>query len=491
MDEDEVSILDVEAAFAAALASKSDDRAHARSDAALALVRAYNRAGTTALSKKAFGACETALKKADVILRRQSLFESQEEVMKLKSITFNNLACYFKERRLYKTALRWLRKAADEEMQLTSSDSNPAGTYINMCVVHSLMGQHKEALKDAQTALDMIVTIIEGKKKSKALKRQQAASDRTASPLSVTVTDEPSGTEKMEVVVESEPASDDEIEVVEEGSLSHEASTSNVEEEVGIESAVLPVAHHNIAIQLECLGRQKQAVRAYRKAYDSAVEIWGEECKEAQLFRQRMESAEADFMADRKPTQMLAQRQAYIATPRQSTKRPYTAEEDESGSGITLPDLTNLLFPQPPTKLQLTPAAKRHMLLNDIETSGRLRVGPKAAAHLSAYSINQVTDATMAYERLKTRTYTPRAEAARSAIKIVAVDGDVDTMHEYMRGTYGGFFSTMKPGEALQKEARPNTARLPSIGPYREEVRPGFQPVSLTRTKARMRRQFW
>ena len=76
--------------------------------------------------------------------------------LKMKSVTFNNLGCFYKRAGLYQKALEYLSLALDIDAHSTTDRTNLAGTHLNICAIKSKAGQHREALDHALEALQLL-----------------------------------------------------------------------------------------------------------------------------------------------------------------------------------------------------------------------------------------------------------------------------------------------------------------------------------------------
>lgn len=76
--------------------------------------------------------------------------------LKMKSVTFNNLGCFYKRAGLYQKALEYLSLALDIDAHSTTDRTNLAGTHLNICAIKSKAGQHREALNHALEALQLL-----------------------------------------------------------------------------------------------------------------------------------------------------------------------------------------------------------------------------------------------------------------------------------------------------------------------------------------------
>ena len=74
---------------------------------------------------------------------------------RMRAATLNNMGCYWKSRREYGQALRFLQKAASLEaktMGVSAEADSPARTHLNLCSVLSALGRHAQALDHACVA---------------------------------------------------------------------------------------------------------------------------------------------------------------------------------------------------------------------------------------------------------------------------------------------------------------------------------------------------
>ena len=79
-----------------------------------------------------------------------------QKVLKLKVITFNNFGCYYKRQGDLHKALSFLMQALSYEKLLENDSTNIAGTYLNLCSIHSELNNHSQALHFAIKAINSI-----------------------------------------------------------------------------------------------------------------------------------------------------------------------------------------------------------------------------------------------------------------------------------------------------------------------------------------------
>lgn len=83
----------------------------------------------------------------------QTLPPSQTQA-KLRSITLNNLGCFYKRAAQPLQALEYLQAALD--LAADSDRTNLAGTHLNICAIKSQLGNHHQALQHALEALRLL-----------------------------------------------------------------------------------------------------------------------------------------------------------------------------------------------------------------------------------------------------------------------------------------------------------------------------------------------
>lgn len=102
------------------------------------------------------------LKKAEIILNSA---ESMPNRLKLFTITYNNLGCYYKKHKKPLVALNYLQKALELEIEIDVDSANIAGSHLNICAILSGLSRHEEALVHAKKATNLLET---GQKKSES-----------------------------------------------------------------------------------------------------------------------------------------------------------------------------------------------------------------------------------------------------------------------------------------------------------------------------------
>ena len=94
-----------------------------------------------------------------LLQRAELLLNSEEQVpnrLKLLSITFNNLGCYYKKKKQLNMALKYLKDSLEIEMQTEPDNLNLASNHLNICAILSSLGKHKKACAHAKQALALL-----------------------------------------------------------------------------------------------------------------------------------------------------------------------------------------------------------------------------------------------------------------------------------------------------------------------------------------------
>ena len=92
------------------------------------------------------------LQKAQKLLQKN---EQQHHYPKSKAITYNNLACYYKQKNKLHCALKCLKVCLKLESTYDIIEYS-SDTYLNTCVVLSKLGKHENALEHALNALSLL-----------------------------------------------------------------------------------------------------------------------------------------------------------------------------------------------------------------------------------------------------------------------------------------------------------------------------------------------
>ncbi|ETV90724.1 hypothetical protein H310_14561 [Aphanomyces invadans] len=133
---------------------------------------------------------------------------------RLRGITLNNFACYFKKHGKLHTAIQYLEKTLKIESSIANVE-NPAGTHLNICAILSQMGRHVRAAEHARCAIELLKY------------------------------------ERTKAMAEEGPG----------------AGSNN---RVKSENSVLAIAYYNWGVELEHMRRFDQAIKAFTKGHEVA-----------------------------------------------------------------------------------------------------------------------------------------------------------------------------------------------------------------------------
>ena len=125
----------------------------------------WNRLAMDHLREDQLSEALKLLHKAEELLK----YPDGTDLSKLQAITYNNLGCYYRKTSKYPTALKYLTKALDIEVNSISDKTNIAGAHLNICSVLSSMSQHEKALSHGILAIKYLKEANEVDKTSTTL----------------------------------------------------------------------------------------------------------------------------------------------------------------------------------------------------------------------------------------------------------------------------------------------------------------------------------
>ena len=173
------------------------------------LILRWNKQAMERLRSAQFSEALALLHQAESLLRTSVPTTTSARLL---GITLNNLGCYYKRRKQPNVALRYLTQAlAIEGGEMGWIDR--AGTQLNLCAIYSQLGKHTEGLKCAFEAFKML----------EDAKTRNEEAFRPESGMRVNA------------------------------------------------ATTLVIAYHNVAVELEFLRRESDAVEFYRKGVDVAL----------------------------------------------------------------------------------------------------------------------------------------------------------------------------------------------------------------------------
>ena len=126
------------------------------------IVLRYNRVAMDYLKIDNYKDTFILLKKAENILNNE-VSENMPNRLKLVSITYNNLGCYYKKYKKPLVALSYLQRALELEIESDSDNTNIASSHLNICAILSSTARHGESLQHAKKA----ITLLEISKKTR------------------------------------------------------------------------------------------------------------------------------------------------------------------------------------------------------------------------------------------------------------------------------------------------------------------------------------
>lgn len=192
------------------------------------VVLSYNSVAMQYLAQAQFDQCLAMLRKAEAITAPGNFKKCQS----LQILTFNNIGCCYRKLGKLKSALKYLKEAA----QIGSSCAhvkNLSITHLNLCAIHSQLGRHDLALEHAQAA------IFHTQEELVSMEARSDDSDRR-----------------------DEDGENGEVENGADGSNSDVLDAKSREEKI----ISLAVAYHNLAVELEFNGRGEASLQWYKKA---------------------------------------------------------------------------------------------------------------------------------------------------------------------------------------------------------------------------------
>lgn len=194
------------------------------------VVLSYNSVAMQYLAQAQFDQCLAMLRKAEAITAPGNFKKCQS----LQILTFNNIGCCYRKLGKLKSALKYLKEAA----QIGSTCAhvkNLSITHLNLCAIQSQLGRHDLALEHAQAA------IFHTQEELVSMEARSYDSDRR-----------------------EEDCDDDSVgNGGDSGSASSDVLDAKSREEKIIS---LAVAYHNLAVELEFNGRGEASLQWYKKA---------------------------------------------------------------------------------------------------------------------------------------------------------------------------------------------------------------------------------
>lgn len=114
----------------------------------------FNKTAMESLHTKNYTAAKSLLHRSLEMLKYP---ESSDSILKLKSVTYNNLGILYKHIKDYEKSLHYLTLALEVSDNLQNDDQNKAGTHLNICAIRSEINQHEKALQHALIAVKILL----------------------------------------------------------------------------------------------------------------------------------------------------------------------------------------------------------------------------------------------------------------------------------------------------------------------------------------------
>ncbi len=191
-----------------------------------------NRLSLTMMREGKLTEAEHLLKQALVLESPRGFLSAEKERLRLRAITLCNYSSVYKAQGQYKDALIMLKRAVAIEERIDCAE-NPAATMLNMCVVCSHLNKHHDALNYAQESIILL--------------REELETPEARPP--------PEGYPNVE--------------------------------------ALLAVAYHNMAVEMEHLGRIARCVSAFGRAYSLSLTHCGADHEITLMNKNAFEAASA------------------------------------------------------------------------------------------------------------------------------------------------------------------------------------------------------
>jgi tetratricopeptide (TPR) repeat protein len=124
------------------------------------MAKLYNNLGLKMMERRKHEEALGLLRKAEAVVENSSMWPGGAAVQKkrarMQAITCNNLGCLFKRRNMPQLALQHLQKALALEEAMGGSVQNRSSTHLNICAAFSALKRPKEALGHAERAIILL-----------------------------------------------------------------------------------------------------------------------------------------------------------------------------------------------------------------------------------------------------------------------------------------------------------------------------------------------
>jgi len=206
------------------------------------LVKLYNDLAVRLMESRGLDQALTMLQKAEAVLEKDSWRETNTtdggdsvengstDRSRLRAITYNNLGCLYRRMSMPTQALDYLNRALSIEQE-SGSVQDCASTYLNLSATNSVLGNYRDAINNGEKAIVLLQGTLWGARKS--FQEGLAQLSLQLHALSA-AKDDPQSIRMREKIV----------------------SNANV----------LAMAYHNIAVEHERLGQNREAHVSFTRA---------------------------------------------------------------------------------------------------------------------------------------------------------------------------------------------------------------------------------
>eukprot|EP01017_Pseudomicrothorax_dubius_P031418 TRINITY_DN4006_c0_g2_i7.p1 TRINITY_DN4006_c0_g2~~TRINITY_DN4006_c0_g2_i7.p1 ORF type:complete len:423 (+),score=97.76 TRINITY_DN4006_c0_g2_i7:58-1326(+) len=282
------------------------------------LILKCNKTAMDNLKNNDFDGCVDLLKKAEKLLVHDVLNSRSEKSYRLLGITLNNLGCFYRRTGKQHVALRYLKKALEIEIYTLNDKVSVAGTHLNICVILSGLKRHKDAIKHARLAVDLL-----------ELSRESIVSDGKFSASSSHMF------ERM---------------------ISSNEKLKNV-------MTTIVIAYFNLATEEEYLGMVFESLESFQVAVQYSSAVIGEEHPLTNTIRFCLDrvATKADELRERETIRTESKIKKY--------ENGYNYYIRAKGANVFYPDLLNLTIPGPPKGKPPVRMRKKGRTVPEVETS--------------------------------------------------------------------------------------------------------------------------
>lgn len=215
------------------------------------LVKLYNDLAVRLMESRGLDQALTMLQKAEAVLEKDSWRESSVtdggdsvesgsmDRSRLKSITYNNLGCLYRRMSMPTQALDYLNRALTIEQQ-SGSVQDCASTYLNLSATNSVLGNYRDAITNGERAIVLLQGSLWGARKS----FQEGLAQLSLQLHAL-------------------------------NSAKEDAESIRMRQKIVSNANVLAMAYHNIAVEHERLGQNREAHVSFTRACSIGNKILG------------------------------------------------------------------------------------------------------------------------------------------------------------------------------------------------------------------------